>query len=94
MSEQQSEKASVKDWITFLSFVIVILTLGFFIGFPVGQKYPTSDVKLEWLSSVRKEVDGLKNDYQGIIAIQDSIIYQLKREIINLENQDHNGREQ
>ncbi|MCX4295312.1 MAG: hypothetical protein OSJ56_14830, partial [Prevotella sp.] len=82
MNEQtENSKATLKDWLTFIIFTIVILSLGIIAGFSAGRKHPAASVKDEWLSDVRKEVNLLESsfkeaeeEYQFGIELRDSII--------------------
>lgn len=94
MNEQtENNKATLKDWLTFIIFTIVILSLGVLIGFSAGRKHPAASVKDEWLSGVRKEVNLLESSfkeaeekYQFGIELRDSIITALKREVRKGDN--------
>lgn len=94
MNEQtENNKATLKDCLTFITFSIVILSLGVIIGFSAGRKHPSASVKDEWLSDVRKEVNLLKSsykeaeeEYQFGIELRDSIIAAMKREIRKGDN--------
>ena len=83
-----NEKATVKDWITFTIFVIIILAIGAMIGFSVGRNYPNSSVKEKWMGELEAEVNNLvecqcmaDEEYRVNTAIRDSIICTLKREV-------------
>ena len=94
MNEQtENSKATLKDWLTFIIFTIVILVMGMITGFSVGRKHPAASVKDEWLSDVRKEVNLLESsfkeveeEYQFGIELRDSIITALKREVRKGDN--------
>lgn len=81
-------KVTVKDWINFTIFVIVILAAGAMIGFSVGRNHPNSSVKEKWMSELEAEVNNLMEcqrmvdeEYRVNTAIRDSIICTLKREV-------------
>ena len=94
MNEQtENSKATLKDWLTFIIFTIVIFSLGVIAGFSAGRKHPAASVKDEWLSDVRKEVNLLESSfkeaeeqYQFGIELRDSIITALKREVRKGDN--------
>ena len=91
--QTENSKATLKDWLTFIIFTIVILVMGMITGFSVGRKHPAASVKDEWLSDVRKEVNLLESsfkeveeEYQFGIELRDSIITALKREVRKGDN--------
>ena len=90
---EESEKITIKDWISFLTYTLVILLVGICIGFSVGRNHPSADAKDEWLADIRSEVNLLEQvqkeqaeEYQLGIELRDSIISVMKRELIKGHN--------
>lgn len=84
---EESEKITIKEWISFLTYTLVILIIGICIGFSIGRNHPSADVKDEWLSGIRAEVNLLEQsynqqteEYQMGIELRDSIISELTKD--------------
>lgn len=77
------------EWLTFALFVAFLLFVGFVWGFNAGMKHPSAEVKHKWCEDIRAELDDLTRTYQAEtdelkyrIELRDSIIVQLKREVV------------
>lgn len=88
MEETRENKLTVKDWITFIMFTIVIFAIGFVGGVSIGRKHPSASALDKELTEINAEVQNLRRaydknceEYKLSIEIRDSIINSLKREL-------------
>lgn len=88
MNKTETTKTTIKEWVSFISFTVVILAIGFTGGFSIGRKYPSSSAMNQRLFDIKAEVKNLKRAYDANleqlelgIELRDSIIYALKREL-------------
>lgn len=92
---KEDSKATLKDWLEFIGFTLIVFLFGLTWGFWIGRNHPSTEVKTEWLADLRNEVNQLESSYKSIvqdrdetIAWKDSLISSMRRHIANGESAD------
>ncbi len=90
-----SDKATVKDWIKFITYTAVIMVFGAMIGFTIGRNHPSVSAKQAWLGDLEAKMNTLQSyqhavdeQYHYNIAVRDSIISELTRYVIKGDSVD------